>query len=150
MDKLKIYLDNCCYNRPFDDLTIEKNWLETNAKMYIQSLIKYKSVSLYYSFMSQVEIDDSPYEDRKAYILDFVETNAVAFIGKARFSEIERLAEKFMQEGIKKKDATHLACSIIGECDYFISTDKKVVNHKTDKIEIVNPITFVEIWRDKP
>jgi hypothetical protein len=43
---LKIYLDNCCYNRPFDDLTIERNRLEAEAKMFIQSLIKYKSIAL--------------------------------------------------------------------------------------------------------
>lgn len=103
---LKIYLDNCCYNRPFDDFKIEKNGLEANAKMFIQSLVKYKSIALYYSFMSQIEIDDSPYKERKEYILDFVEANAVGFIGKRRFDEIETLAEKIMQSGIKKKDAT--------------------------------------------
>ena len=147
MDKLKIYLDNCCYNRPFDNLTIEKNWIESNAKMFIQSLIKFKSVSLYYSFMLQIEIDDSPYEERKAHILDFVETNAIAFVGKSRFIEIEILANKIINTGIKKKDATHLACSIIANCDYFITTDKRLLNYKTDKIKIINPIKFVEIWR---
>jgi hypothetical protein len=39
---LKIYLDNCCYNRPFDDLTIGSNGTEATAKMFIQSLIKYE------------------------------------------------------------------------------------------------------------
>ena len=24
MNNPKVYIDNCCYNRPFDDLTIEK------------------------------------------------------------------------------------------------------------------------------
>ena len=28
---LKLYLDNCCYSRPFDDLTQEKNNLEAQA-----------------------------------------------------------------------------------------------------------------------
>ena len=51
-----------------------------------------------------------------------------------------------MQAGIKKKDSTHLACSIIAGCDYFITTDKRVINYKTDKIKIVNPIKFVEMW----
>jgi predicted nucleic acid-binding protein len=146
MDKLKIYLDNCCYNRPFDDFAIGKNGLEANAKMFIQSLVKYKSVALYYSFMSQIEIDESPYEERKTIILNFVEKYADRFIGKKRFDEIEKLADEIMQTGIKKKDATHLACSIIAECDYFITTDRRVINYKTDKMEILNPIKFVEIW----
>ncbi len=28
---LKLYLDNCCYNRPFDDLTQEKINLESRS-----------------------------------------------------------------------------------------------------------------------
>jgi len=148
MKKIKVYLDNCCYNRPFDDFNIEKNEIEANAKMFIQSLAKYKSISLYYSFMSQIEIDDSPYEERKSCILSFVEENAVGFIGKKRFNEIEALSSEIMQTGIKKKDATHLACSIIADCDYFITTDKRVMNHKTDRIKIVNPIDFIKIWSE--
>ena len=145
---VKIYLDNCCYNRPFDDFTIGKNALEANAKIYIQSLVKYKGVALYYSFMSQIEIDDSPYEEQKGYILDFIEANAVGFIGKKRSAEIEALSEEIIQTGIKKKDATHLACAIIAECDYFITTDKRVINYKTDRIKAVNPISFMEIWEE--
>jgi hypothetical protein len=30
---LKIYLDNCCYNRPFDDLSQEKVKDESTAKI---------------------------------------------------------------------------------------------------------------------
>lgn len=145
---LKIYFDNCCYNRPFDDLSVGRNGLEANAKLFIQSLVKFKSIALYYSFMSLVENDDNPYEERKEYIIDFIEANATAFIGKRRLDEIETLSAEIMQTGIKKKDATHLACSIIAECDYFITTDKRVTNYKTERIKIVNPIGFVEMWGD--
>jgi len=53
-----------------------------------------------------------------------------------------------MQTGIKIKDATHLACAIFAKCDYFITTDKRVINYKTDKIKVINPIEFVKIWRE--
>ena len=43
----KIYLDNCCYNRPFDDLSQVRVRDEAVAKMFIQSLIKYKSLILF-------------------------------------------------------------------------------------------------------
>jgi len=145
---LKIYLDNCCYNRPFDDFSVAKNALEANAKMFVQSLVKYKSIALYYSFMSLIEIDDSPFEERTAYILDFIEAHAVGFVGGRRLEEIMMLSEEIVKTGIKKKDATHLACSIIAECDYFITTDKRVLNYKSNKIKIVNPIHFVEIWEE--
>ena len=145
---LKIYLDNCCYGRPFDDLSQEKINDEATAKMFIQSLVKYKSIALYYSFMSQAELDDSPFEDSKVHILDFIETNATAFIGDDNIDVLKALTEEIMKTGIKIKDATHLACAILAKCDYFITTDKRVINHTTDKIKIVNPIEFMRIWRE--
>ena len=43
-----VYLDNCCYNRPFDDQTQIKIMLETKAKMYIQGLIADKEIDMEY------------------------------------------------------------------------------------------------------
>ena len=37
---LKLYLDNCCYNRPFDDLKQEKICLEATAVEDILKLAK--------------------------------------------------------------------------------------------------------------
>ena len=59
------------------------------------------------------------------------------------------MIQNFLIIGYALKDAVHLACSIIAECDYFITTDKRVLNYKTDKIKIVNPINFVNIWREQ-
>lgn len=35
MKKIAIYLDNCCFNRPYDDQTQLRVSLETQAKMYV-------------------------------------------------------------------------------------------------------------------
>lgn len=35
---IKIYLDNCCYNRPFDDRTNIKNYLEREAVLIIMQM----------------------------------------------------------------------------------------------------------------
>ena len=40
MGNKTVYLDNCTYNRPFDDQSHLRISLETQAKLYIQSLIK--------------------------------------------------------------------------------------------------------------
>jgi len=145
---ITIYLDNCCYHRPFDDLSQEKIENEAVAKLFIQSLIKYKSIELYYSFVSLSEIDDSPFEDVKTHILNFIRNYATAFISDNQTEALKLLTEGIMQTGIKIKDATHLACAIIAKCDFFITTDKRVLSYNTDKIKIVNPIKFVEIWKD--
>ena len=44
---------------------------------------------------------------------------------------------------MKYKDAYHVASAIIAGCDYLISTDKRLLKYKNDKIKLVNPIEFV-------
>jgi predicted nucleic acid-binding protein len=146
-EMLKIYLDNCCYNRPYDDLTIGDNDSEATAKLYIQSLVKYGRLVLVYSYMSVTEVADSIFEENKRQIMTYVENYATLFVSNNRRNDIEPLAKNIMQTGIKNKDAIHLACAMFADCDYFITTDKRILKHETDKLKIVNPIEFVNIWR---
>ncbi len=44
---LKIYLDNCCYNRPFDIQEQDLIRLETQAKLAIQRKIKEGNIRLH-------------------------------------------------------------------------------------------------------
>lgn len=48
---MKIYLDNCCYNRPYDDQSQLRISLETQAKLYVQDLIKRGKVDLVSSYI---------------------------------------------------------------------------------------------------
>ncbi len=48
--------------------------------------------------------------------------------------------------GISKFDALHIACAIEGGCDYFLTTDDKVLN-KNDKIEEISQ-KAMELQRD--
>ena len=47
-------------------------------------------------------------------------------------------------KGIKVFDALHIACAVEDECDYYLTTDKKLLNTPVSEIRIVNPISFVE------
>jgi hypothetical protein len=55
MRKQKIYLDICCFNRPYDDQSQLKIELETKAKLYIQKLIEDGLVSLAWSYILDYE-----------------------------------------------------------------------------------------------
>ncbi len=68
---LKVYLDNCCFNRPYDDQSQLKIELETKAKLYIQQLIKDQKLEMITSFMLRYENDQNPYNMRKEAILNF-------------------------------------------------------------------------------
>ena len=49
---MKIYLDNCCYNRPYDDQSYLRISLESQAKQFVQYLIREKKLDLVTSYYS--------------------------------------------------------------------------------------------------
>ncbi len=66
LDKiLTIYLDNCCFNRPFDDQTQIKIRLETEAKLFIQEKITRNELKLVWSYMLDLENHFNPWSSRK-------------------------------------------------------------------------------------
>ena len=143
---LKIYIDNCCYNRPFDNSNDNNVQIETAAKLFIQSLIKYGDIFLVSSFVLYSEIIDNPSEYKKNSILRFVDDYAKEYISSTIIPEALNVASDIMKSGIKAFDAVHVACAILAECYYFITTDKRLLRYKTDQIELLNPIEFIKIW----
>ena len=52
---LRVYLDNCCYNRPYDDQSQLRIELETKAKLFVQQLILDRTLELAISYISEME-----------------------------------------------------------------------------------------------
>jgi hypothetical protein len=141
-NKIKVYLDNCCYNRPFDEQNQDLIKLETESKLIIQNKIKQGLHLLVWSFMLDSENDENFSEDKREAI------RLWKFIADEYCSSSEDIlisAKKFLPIGLKHKDAIHIACAIKHNCDYLITTDKKFYNKndKVSEIKIVNPITFI-------
>ena len=147
MKKLKIYLDNCCYNRPFDLPSNPTIVFESSAKMLIQTLILNQQVILVSSFVINEEISAITNQAKRNLIIQFLD-NTKVYIAKDKLSDILPLATEIMQTGIKYIDASHAACAIIADCDYLITTDKRLLKYKSDKINIINPVDFIRVWED--
>ena len=106
---MKIYLDNCCLNRPFDNQLDIKIRLETEAKLYIQYLIQKKKLQIVWSYILDFENSKNPFEERKQQIErwkifaveDIEENDTILTIG-----------QKLEKIGLKKIDALHIACAI--------------------------------------
>lgn len=81
---MRIYLDNCCFNRPYDDQTYISISLETQAKLHIQDLIRKKQIELATSYMLVYENGQNPYEIRKNTITEFIENNTTVFVSTAK------------------------------------------------------------------
>ncbi|MDD5319252.1 MAG: hypothetical protein PHD43_01305 [Methylococcales bacterium] len=60
-----IYLDNCCFNRPYDDQSHANIFLETQAKLGIQENSLSGKYQLVWSYILQYENDQNPYINHK-------------------------------------------------------------------------------------
>ena len=65
---MKLYLDNCCFNRPFDDQSQIRIRLETEAKLEIQDKIRSGTLQLIWSYIIDYENNRNPYQERKVRI----------------------------------------------------------------------------------
>ena len=146
---MRVYLDMCCYNRPYDDQSQIKVSLETQAKLHIQGQIQKKQLELVASYMLRYECGQNPYEMRRRAIMQFVDTHTAAYVGLERKGEIESMATEIMNTGVKFKDACHVASAIYAGCKYFISTDKRLLKYQTDRIRLVTPIEFIAETEDE-
>ena len=140
---MKVYLDNGCYNRPYDDQTQRRISLETQAKLHVQEMIRKDELELVVSFINTYELSQSKLTSRRETIMEYVRDNASEFINSDDGGQIKRRAEEIMKTGIKMKDAYHIACAERAGCDYLLTTDDRFLKYKTEDIYIINPIDFV-------
>lgn len=141
---LRVYLDNCCYNRLFDDRTNIKNYLEREAVLIVMQK----------AFDGELEIVGSDIlEIEMAKINDMIKKNNVEGIYHAlagdrvtATSQIEKRAVQIRAvSNIKAFDSLHLA-SAEGRADILLTTDNKFLRASQQiKLEIVvkNPVEFV-------
>ena len=146
---MRVYLDICCYNRPYDDQSQRKISDETKAKLRIQDLIRNSLLDLVDSYMLRYECEQNPIYMRRTTIMDFISANAKFFVGEKSHREIiVDKAHEIMLSGLKFKDSCHVASAIFAECDYLITTDKRLLKYKSDRINLVSPIEFLRILED--
>ena len=142
---IKVYLDNCAYNRPFDDQRQIRIFLETQAKLHIQHLVIGNKLTLTCSYMSLYENNDNPHEERQLSIADFL-NHASLFVNYERAEKVEIKAAEIMKFRIKNKDAIHIACAIEAGCEYFITTDDDLGEKYTgNEIIVCNPVDFIKV-----
>jgi len=139
-----IYLDNCCFNRPFDDKTVFKNYLEAEAKLRLQWQIKNRQLELVWSFILELENEENPFSAIREHVLSWKEIASVHVFWDAAVQE----KSKYIQDSlnIKPKDAYHLACAIKGNADLFLTTDRKFLNRirNIEKPACLNPLEWFE------
>lgn len=140
---MKIYMDNCCYNRPYDDQTYIRIHLETEAKLHIQDLVKRGEIELVTSYMLEYENGKNRFSHKKQAIADFMNANESYYVGINKETETKTIAGHIMETGIKSADALHVACAVLAGSDYFITTDDRLLKLQTEEIQVVTPGEFI-------
>ncbi|ACF45012.1 PIN domain-containing protein [Pelodictyon phaeoclathratiforme] len=139
---MKIYLDMCCFNRPYDIQTAARIKLETEAKLFIQNAVLDSKLILVWSFILDYENSANPYPDHREAIVEW------KTLSKHYISALDSIRELgatiAIKTGIKSKDALHLACAVEAKCDYFITTDRVFLKkaQSLQEIKTLNPIDF--------
>ncbi len=140
---IRLYLDNCCFNRPFDDQSQIRIRLETEAKLKIQDEIRAGTFQLIWSYILDYENNKNPYQERrlrikkwKEYAVEDVEENQL----------IIKKAKKVHNKGLHKIDSLHIACAVTANCEYFLTTDDQILKRTAlfNDIIINDPIGFIK------
>ncbi|RZB38324.1 MAG: hypothetical protein SRB2_00072 [Desulfobacteraceae bacterium Eth-SRB2] len=141
---MKIYLDNCSFNRPFDDQSSMRVKLETEAKLFVQEKILIGKLQLIWSHILEYENMQNPFIERRNAIIEWKKI-AAENIGGAK--NVVARASEFTLHGVKSKDALHIACAIEGKAEYFLTTDDNLLNKlpKTKELIVINPVNFIPI-----
>ena len=136
-----VYLDNCCFNRPFDDQSKIRILLETEAKLAVQELIRSGTLQLAWSYMMDFENDANPFEDRRISISVW---RGLAAVDISASEGVLSRARRIHLMGFKPKDSIHLSCAIEAGSSIFFTTDTGILK-KADLISdlaLINPVDY--------
>ena len=121
---MKVYLDNCVLNRPFDDQTRERIYLETQAFLILLKYIENRDIELINSIINTYEADSISYFDRKNKISNYLNLSQRNI---NLDNKIKLRALSLSRLGFTGIDALHLACAEAGNVDYFVTCDDQLL-----------------------
>jgi len=132
---LRLYLDICVYNRPFDDQTQPRIAIETQIFIMLLAMISDGRFDLVNSFALEYENSKNPDIENMLKISDFLEYSSdyVSYD-----EEILNRSLELEKHGLMGMDAVHIACSEKASVDFFITCDDKLIKNlkQIDNIRI--------------
>ena len=143
---MKVYLDACCLNRPFDDQSQPRVRLETEAVSLILGKLHKHEWDWVGSEILLYEIKQNTDLERRQRVLSLavlahqtVETN----------KKVLDRAEELEEMGFNSYDAIHLASAENAQVDVFLTTDDQIQkvatrNQKVLSFIVENPVKWLE------
>ena len=148
---MRIYMDVCCLNRPFDDQTQDKVRFETEA---IVSMLKCCDADENWVLVGSDIIILETLKNR-----DLVKRQKVLLLHssaaeRVRYNAaIKSRAAEFRKFNVKLFDSLHLASAEHANVDVFLSTDVQLIKsavHSDIRIRVENPLKYyMEVLNDE-
>ena len=142
---IRIYLDACCLNRPFDDQTQARIRLEAEAVLLILAQFKTGGWEWIGSEALDWEIGKIPDPERLRRVsLLIAHAHCSMPVGP---SEVAR-AQEIEAWGIAAYDALHLACAESAGADVLLTTDDRLMRRSAARaaelrVRVANPLTWL-------
>ncbi len=143
---MKVYLDACCLNRPFDDQSQPRVRLEAEAVSLILEKFNQDEWEWIGSEVLHYEVDQHPDTESRERILSFLSlAQQVVEINE----KILKRAEELEETGFDSYDAIHLASAELGKADVFLTTDDQILkvsnrNKNLFSFPVENPVKWLE------
>ncbi len=141
---MKIYMDNCCLNRPSDDQSNPRIHLESEAIKTVIDLIEKGTWELLSSDVLDYEISNTSDEKKRRNLLGI---NAMAVKTISLTNLIKDRANYFESFGVQAFDAMHLACAE-NNSDILLTVDDRFIKKANKinglKVKIKNPLQWLE------
>ena len=141
---MRVYLDNCAFNRPFDDQSQSRIRVEAEAVLAIREKIESNAVELVWSYVIDLEIAGNPFPLRRQSAETWKDLSIIEI---APSIKIVSEAIELRNRGLREIDALHVACAIASKSHYFITTDDGILKKSAfvENITVANPIEFFEL-----
>jgi predicted nucleic acid-binding protein len=142
---MRVYLDTCCLNRPFDLSDEARVLLEAEAVLAILERCIRGSWTWIGSEVLIFELAANRKKPIRDTLLDLATSFAVL---TPLTSEVSRRAEALARYGMKVMDAQHVACAETADADVFLTTDDRLLKAAAYagselRVHVANPAAWL-------
>jgi len=121
---MKVYMDNCCYYRPFDNQSQDRIRIEADAILAILERCNAGKWSLLGSEVVEFELlrarDESKLKNATALYSSVAESLQVTSLVRQRANELQK-------KGLKPLDSLHVAVAEFGNVAVHLTTDDELI-----------------------
>lgn len=141
---MRIYLDNCAFNRLFDDRSQERVRFEADAVSNLLQKIQEGLIDLVWSSVIDFENSKSPNQDQRDWVFGWRDRSIIEIEATEKVHEN---LKSLVEYGLKSKDALHVASAIVGDANCFVTTDGGILKKRTriSSIKILSPVELLDI-----